>query len=108
MKAIIVIAILSAIVPIVLFYKRDRDITKLFISAALLGGIISTAIVGNMMRSIAPLFLTHIVAVIFAYGGLIIYILRGRAYWYIWILPILTILLYLLLAWLGNEHLPSL
>ena len=104
MKAIVVIAILFAIGLIALLYKRNHNIKKLLISSAILGFIITTAILGNVMRSIAPLFLTHIVAIIIAYGGLILYIVRGKNYCYAWLLPLFTLLFYLLLAYIENEH----
>ena len=104
MKAIVVIAILFAIGLIALLYKRNHNIKKLLISSAILGFIITTAILGNVMRSVMPLFLTHIVAIIIAYGGLILYIVRGKNYWYAWLLPLFTLLFYLLLAYLGDEH----
>ena len=104
MKAIVVIAILFAIGLIALLYKRNHNIKKLLISSAILGFIITTAILGNIMRSVMPLFLTHIVAIIIAYGGLILYIVRGKNYWYAWLLPLFTLLFYLLLAYIENEH----
>jgi len=104
MKAIVVIAILFAIGLIILLYKHNRNIKKLLISSAILGFIITTAILGNVMRSITPLFLTHIGAVIIAYLGLILYIIREKNYWYAWFLPLFSLLFYLLLAYLSDEH----
>jgi len=104
MKFIIIIAILLSIGLTILTYKRKSDLKKLLLSFTLLATIISLGIVGNMMRSITPLFLTHMVAILMAYGGLIIYILRDKFYWYLSILPFATLGFYLLLSWLGNEH----
>ncbi|MCH9741547.1 MAG: hypothetical protein K0U38_12020 [Epsilonproteobacteria bacterium] len=107
MKALTVLAILLAIGLIYLMYRKEADVKKALSSTLLLIGIISLAILGNVMRSIMPLFLAHIVALIFAYGGLLLYILRDKAYWYLWLLPLLTLATYVLLAWLGNEHIPN-
>ena len=104
MKAIIVLAILLAIGLIFLFYKKDSDISKMLFSFLILSSIIGLAIVGNVMRSLMPLFLTHLVALLFSYGGLIYYIFTTKKRWILWLLPLTTILLYLLLAWIGNEH----
>ena len=104
MKAILVLAILLAIGLIYLLYKKEANLQKMLLSFTFLALIISLGIVGNMMRSIMPLFLTHITALILAYGGLIFYILRDKFYWYLGLLPVATMTLYLLLSWLGNEH----
>ena len=104
MKVIIILAILLSIGLTILIYKQDNNLKKLLISFALLITIISLGIVGNMMRSVMPLFLTHIVAVAISYGGLLLYILRDKFYWYLAVFPFGTLALYLLLSWLGNEH----
>lgn len=104
MKVIIILAILFSIGLIFLMYKREANLKKMLLSFALLIGLISLGVVGNVMRSLMPLFLTHIVALIVAYGGLIIYILRDRFYWYLGLIPVGTLALYVLLAWIGNEH----
>ena len=104
MKVLIVLALFLAMGLIFLSYKRENSIQKLLFSLAVLGAIIGLVIVGNMMRSLMPLFLAHIMALILAYGGLIYYILRARTQWILWSLPIFTLLFYLLLAWIGNEH----
>ena len=108
MKFLTVFAIFLSIVLIYLFYKKDKDIKKTTLSSLLLLEIISFGIVGNIMRSITPLFLTHLVALVIAYGGMIYYIVRGKIVWLALIAPIATMLLYLLLVWVGNEHLPTL
>ena len=104
MKAIIVVSILFSIGLIFLMYKRDEDTKKMLLSVTLLGGLISLGVVGNVMRSLMPLFLTHIVALIVAYIGLIIYILRDKLYWSLGLIPVATLALYVLFAWIGNEH----
>jgi cytochrome bd-type quinol oxidase subunit 2 len=104
MKVIIVLSILLSIGLIFLMYKRENNLKKMFISSALLVALVSLGIVGTVMRYLMPLYLTHIVALIFAYGGLIIYILRDRFYWYLALFPVATLALYVFLAWVGNEH----
>ncbi|NEW59812.1 hypothetical protein GSY74_00830 [Sulfurovum sp. bin170] len=104
MKTIIVFALLFSIGLIFLMYKREGNLKKMLLSVLLLAGLISLGVVGNVMRSLMPLFLAHIMALIVAYGGLIIYILRDRLYWYLGLIPVATLALYVLLAWIGNEH----
>jgi len=105
MKMIIVGVILLAMALIVLMYKKEGDIKKLLISLVMLISLVSLGIVGNVMRSVTPLFLTHLVALLIAYMGMMVYIVRGKIYWLLIISPIVTLILYIMLAWLGNEHL---
>ena len=108
MKFLAVLLPLIAMAFIYIMFKRDGDIKKATISTALLLGIISLSIMGNIMRSIMPMFLTHIVAVVAGYGATIYYIFRGKFIWLALIAPLATMLFYLFLVWVGNEHLPSL
>jgi len=105
MRFIIILAILFAIGLIVLFYKRESDVSKMLLSFAILTSIVGLAIVGTVMRSLMPLFLTHLVAVIFSYGGLIYYIFSEKKPWIFWLLPLITLMIYIFFAWIGNEHL---
>jgi cytochrome c-type biogenesis protein CcmH/NrfF len=104
MKALIVLAMLVAIGLIVLMYKRENNLNKMLFSFVILFSIIGFAVLGNVMRSVMPLYLTHIVALILSYGGLVYYIIRDKMQGLLWVLPLLTLLLYLLIAWIGNEH----
>jgi len=104
MKAVIVLAILFSIGLIVLMYKREDDVQKMAFSFFILLAIIGLAVVGNVMRSVMPLFLAHIVALIMAYGGLVYYVFRDKTQWILWLLPLATLILYVLIAWMGNEH----
>jgi len=104
MKIIIVLAILIGIVVPILIYKRDKELKTLFISLLLLFGILFLSITGTVMRSLLPLYMLHIVSLIFAYISYMIYILRDKFYWYIYFIPFSTLLLYILLAFIGNRH----
>jgi len=105
MKSIIILAILFAIGLIFFFYKRENNTQKMLLSFVFLAGIITWGIIGNTLHSIVPLFLTHLVALIASYTALLIYIFRDKFYWYIALLPMATLSLYLLLAFVGNRHL---
>ena len=56
MKALIVLAVLFTIGIIILMYKRENDAQKMAFSFFILLSIIGFAIVGNVMRSVMPLF----------------------------------------------------
>ena len=107
MKFLMLMAPLLGIGLSYLMYKRDGDGTKLFLSLLILGAVVSLGVVGNIMRSTAVLFLMHLVAVLSAYMATLYYMVRGRFVWYIVMLPIVTMMIYLLSVWIGNEHLPS-
>ncbi len=94
--------IMGLLAPISLYYKR-RDKQELIVSFLLLAGIIILAIMGRTFRFITPLFLTHIIAVIISYISYLIYIIRGKLYWYLYILPFITLSLYILIAFLGKN-----
>jgi len=108
MKFLLVLAPLIVVALTYVMYKEDGNLKKLIISFLLLWAVITLAIVGNIMRSVSPLFLTHILAIIIAYGATIYYVLKGRFIWLALVAPVLTMLLYLILVWIGNEHLPGL
>lgn len=68
--------------------------------------IISLAVLGNLTRHVMPLFIAHIILLISAWGGLIVYMIKDRYYGWIIFSPVVTIVLFLLLeavAGSGNE-----
>ena len=105
MKALIILAILATLAIIFFQYSRNRDLKKLFIALGSLVLIVSLGIMGNLTRQVIPLFLVHIVLVIIAWGGLLLYLLRDRYYWWVIFSPFVTIGLFLLLEFLtGSAH----
>ena len=104
MKIIIILAILIGIGLPILFYKRDKELKNLFISLLLLAGIVSLLIVGNVMRSLLPLYIAHFIALVISYISYIVYLVRDKFYWHIYILPFATLALYVILAFVGNRH----
>ena len=105
MKVLIILAILATLAIIFFTYSRNRDLKKLFIALGSFLLIISLAIVGNVTRQVMPLFLAHIVLIVVAWGGLMVYIVRDRYYWWVIFSPLVTIGLFLLLELLtGSGH----
>jgi len=105
MKALIILAILATLAAIFFSYSRNRDLKKLFIALGSFLLIVSLGIMGNITRQIMPLFLAHIVLIILAWGGLIVYLVRDRYYWWIVFSPLITIGLFLVLELLtGSGH----
>ncbi len=105
MKALIVLIVLLTLGAIFFQYSRNKNIKKLLIALATFGLIISLGVVGNLTRQVFPLFITHIVLIIIAWGTLIWYLVRDKYYWWIIFSPVVTIGLFLLLELLtGSGH----
>jgi hypothetical protein len=110
MKALIIIGILVTFGSIFFSYSRNKDIKKLSVALGSFILIISLGVMGNITRQIIPLFLAHIILIVFAWGGLLFYLLRDRYYWWVIFSPAVTIILFLILEFLtGSAHeiLPS-
>ena len=105
MKVLIILAILATLAIIFFTYSRNKDLKKLFIALGSFGLIVALGIMGNITRQIIPLFLAHLVLIIAAWGGLLVYLFRDRYYWWVIFSPLITIILFLLLELLtGSGH----
>ena len=105
MKAIIILGILITFGGIFFTYSKTKDIKKLLIMLGTFSVILSLGIVGNMTRPVLPLYLFHIILILASWGALIVYIVRGRYYWWIIFSPVVTIGLFLLLEFIsGSGH----
>lgn len=107
MKAIIILTVILTLGIIFLYYFKTRNLKKLLISLGTFAIIISLAVVGNVTRQVIPLFIAHLILIIFAWGGLLVYLVKGRYYWWAVFSPLITIGLFLvleLLAGSGHEH----
>ncbi len=105
MKALIILVILATIAVIFFKYSKSRDIKKLFIALVSFAAIISFAVMGNLTRSVIPIFMAHIILLILAWAGLLWYLIRGKYYWWIIFSPIVTIGLFIVLEFLtGSGH----
>jgi len=106
MKALIVLVILLTVAIIFFQYNRHKDLKKLLITLLTFGVLIALGVVGNMTRPVIPIFLAHIILLIIAWGGLMLYIFKERYYWWVIFSPVITIGLFLVLEFLagsGNE-----
>ncbi len=105
MKALIILSILATLAIIFFQYSRNKDLKKLFIALGSFLLIVSLGIMGNLTRQVIPLFMAHIVLIVIAWGGLMVYLMRDRYYWWIIFSPLVTIGLFLLLELLtGSGH----
>jgi len=105
MKALIILVIIATVAMIFFQYSRNKNIKKLLIALASFAMIISLSVVGNLTRPVVPIFIAHLILVIAAWGGLMVYLVKERYYWWVIFSPVLTIVLFLLLeALTGSGH----
>ena len=106
MKAIIIIAIVLTVAIIVLKYKKDKNIKKLLISMLTFGFIISLSVMGNLTKTIMPIFIAHEILVFIAWVALVwMYVFKNKYCWWWFISPLVTIGLFVLLEYLeGSRH----
>ena len=105
MKAIIIIGILATLAIIIFKYTKDKNLKKLLFSLMTFAMIASLAVVGNLTRPVIPIYITHMILVILAWGGLVIYVFSRKYYWWLIFSPVVTIGLFLLLEYLeGSRH----
>jgi len=103
-KALIILGILATFGLIFVLYSRNKDLKKMLLSLGSFILIISLGIMGNITRPIIPLFLVHILLVIFAWGGVLYYVLRGRYVWWAVLSPVVTIVLFIALSLLEGSR----
>ena len=97
MKAMIIFAILATLGLIAIDFHRHRNWKRLLISLGIFGLILTLAGLGNMVRTVIPIFIAHFVLIVIAWGALLVYIFRDKLYWPIIFSPLVTILLFVLL-----------
>ena len=104
MKALLILAILLTFGLIFFLYSRNRDVKKLLIALLSFIALISLGIMGNITRPIIPLFLAHIVLIVFAWLGLLYYLFRERYLWWLIFSPVVTIVLFVALSLLQGSR----
>lgn len=103
MKALIIVAILVTLALIFFQYKKKKDLKKLLITLVTFAAIIALAVAGNLTRPVIPIYLTHIILVLIAWGGMILYLFKDKYYWWIIFSPVVTIGIFLVLEYLGGS-----
>lgn len=107
MKGLIIVAIIMTLGILFLYYFKTKNLKKLLISLGTFGVILGLAVAGNVTRQVLPLFIAHLILLIFAWGGLLFYLFKDRYYWWILFSPALTIGVFLIMELLtgsGHEH----
>ena len=105
MKALIILVTFTTLGIIFFQYYRNKNLKKLFTALLTFGVIIALAVMGNVTRSVMPLYLAHMMLIIVSWAGLMLYLVRERYYGWVIFSPLMTIGLFLLLEWLtGSGH----
>ena len=105
MKALLILAIFATLGIILFQYKKNKDLKKLFISLATFAMMITFVLLGNLTRPVMPIFIVHIMLIIVSWGGIILYLAKGKYYWWFIFSPVVTIGLFLLLElFTGSGH----
>ena len=107
MKILMALAPIVMLLLIAFMHKKEGNVKKTVMGVMLLWVLATLAISGNIMRAVSPLFVAHIVALVISYFSLVYYVLTEKFIWFTLALPLLTMFIYLMFAWFGNEHLPS-
>jgi len=100
MKALLILVILATFGIIFFQYKKNKDIKKLFTVLATFAVMITFVVLGNLTRPVMPIFIAHIILIVVSWSGIILYIAKGRYYWWLIFSPAVTIGLFLLLEFL--------
>lgn len=105
MKALMILIILATFGAMFFQYSRTKELKKLLISIATFVAILSLGVIGNLTRQVFPIFISHIMLIIVAWGTLVVYMIRDRYYWWVIFSPVVTIGLFLLLELItGSGH----
>ena len=105
MKGLIILAIIMTLGILFLYYFKTKNLKKLLISLGTFGVILGLAVAGNVTRQVLPLFIAHLILLIFAWGGVFIYLFKDRYYWWLLFSPTVTIGVFLIMELLtGSGH----
>jgi len=100
----VIIITLVSIAMLLLDYFKSRDLKKTLIAFGLFIYIFTLFFVGMVTREILPLFVVHIVLIIVAWGSVVWYLIRGRIYPLIYILPLINIALVFVLNFIEGSR----
>lgn len=86
-------------------YRKNKNYKKSIIASIILLYIFAIGYSGGIAtRAIAPLFFLHLLAVVVGYLAFLYYLLKEKLLWYIFFLPIVTIVLYITLNFLDGSR----
>ena len=104
MKGKIILWLAATLLLIGWEYYHHRDIRKTLLASGTFVWIASMATIGITMRPILPLFAAHYLLILLSWGALIYYLLRGKYLWWVFLLPVVTVLAFLGLNFLEGSR----
>lgn len=105
MKGVIIGFFIVSILYAIWQYTRTRDIRKLLVVLASFAFVLGLGVAGNLTRSIRPIYYLHMVLELFAWLGVLYYVLKDKYYWWVIASPMLTIALFVGLEYInGSRH----
>ena len=99
-----VLFVLLTLGLIALEWYRRRDWRRSLIALGTFLFLSSLAMMGLTMRAVIPLFLMHLVLLALGWLALLYYLYRGRYLWWVFLLPVMTLLLFLGLNFLEGSR----
>ena len=104
MKGKIVFWLIATVVWIGWDYYRHGDLHKSLIASAAMIYVSSMAVVGITMRPILPLFAVHYLAIVASWVAVIYYVWRGKMFWWVLVLPLLSVVAFVGLNFLEGSR----
>lgn len=104
MKGKIILWLLVTLVAIGWEYYHHRNLRKMLIASGTFAWIAAAATLGMTMRAIFPLFAVHYLAILLAWGALLFYLWKDKYFWWVFVLPVLTILTFVGLNFLEGSR----
>jgi len=85
-------------------YHRRREWRRTLLALGSFVWILSLAAMGLTMRAVLPFFAAHLVLIVLAWGALVYYLYSRRYLWWAFLLPLLTLGLFLLFNYIEGSR----
>jgi hypothetical protein len=93
MKLFLLILILLTIALMVIRFREARDVKSLLLSIVTFGVVVAFTSLLPMFRTVLILYFAHLVLVVFAWGALFWFLVRGKLYGWVVVSPIVSVVL---------------
>jgi presenilin-like A22 family membrane protease len=97
MTFLLFILVLFTIILMVLRFKQNRDVKFLLVSIVTFGIVVAFTSLLPMFRTVTLLYVTHLVLLIFSWGTLFWFLMKGKLYWWGLFLPTVTVILFIVI-----------
>ena len=104
MTARLVLFITVTLLLIAFDWYRHKEWRKSVLATVCFVWLLCLAFAGFVMRPILPLFVLHIVFVLAGWLALMWYLFKGRFIWWVFMLPVLSMALFVLLNFMEGSR----